>query len=71
MLMIPAEKNTFKLHPIKLPSASTASRLDGIASAIAIGAATAQSRKPEQKKSCGTAPRRAPSLITCTKNMSH
>jgi hypothetical protein len=48
MLMIPAEKNSFKLHTMKLPSAST----DRI---LKIGAATTQSRKTENKSSLGTA----------------
>ncbi len=62
MLMIPSERNSFRLHPIKLPSAST-DRL------VKIGAATIQSRKPEKKFSCGSAPCRARSFITCENNV--
>jgi hypothetical protein len=46
MLMIPAEKNSFKLHPMKLPSPSTDRMLN-------IGIATTPSRKAETKSTFG------------------
>jgi hypothetical protein len=62
ILMIPAEKNSFKLHPIKLPSAST-DRMSKI------GAAIAQSRKAESKLSFGNVPNRVTSLIKSENNL--
>jgi len=62
MLMIPAEKNSFRLHPMKLPSASTDRMLK-------IGAATAQPRKAEIKPGIGAASHRPPSFITSQSNL--
>jgi hypothetical protein len=64
MLMIPAEKNSFKLQPMKLPSASTDRMLK-------IGTATAQARKSEMKHALAAAPHRVPSFITSENNFSH
>jgi hypothetical protein len=61
MLMIPAEKNSFKLHTMKLPSASTDRMLK-------IGAATRQSRKTENKSGFGTAANRM-TFITSENNL--
>jgi hypothetical protein len=62
MLMIPAETNCFKLHPIKLPHAS-AERL------VRIGTAPAKLGKAAIKKDCGTAPCRPRSFIACQNNL--
>ena len=63
MLMIPAEKNSFKLHPMKLPSASTDRMLK-------IGNAAAQARKAEMKHALAAAPHRVPSFITSENHLS-
>jgi hypothetical protein len=59
--MIPAEKNSFKLHPMKLPSASTDRMLT-------IGAATTHFRKTETKSNFGIAANRM-TFITSENNL--
>jgi hypothetical protein len=54
MLMIPAEKNSFRLHPIKLPSVAT-DRLIPTERLVNSGAATIRVRKSEKKINGGTA----------------
>ena len=62
ILMIPAEKNSFKLHPMKLPSASTDRMLK-------IGTATEQPVKAESKSSIPAALHRPLSFITGGSNL--
>jgi hypothetical protein len=62
MLMIPAEKNSFKLHPVKLPSPAA----EGMQK---ISAVTSQARKVEMKTSHGPATHRAPTFITSENNL--
>lgn len=62
MMMIPGEKDSFQLHPIKLPSVSA----HGL---VKIGSATAPARKVEARKHCGPAPCRTRNFIGCSQNL--
>lgn len=62
MAMIPAERNSFKLHPLRMPPASAGTL-------VKIGAMPAAARTPKLKADCGPAPCRVRSFITCAANL--
>ena len=63
MMMIPAEKNSFKLHSFLLPPVSA----HGL---VKIGSASAPARKTVAKTNCGPAPCRTRNFIGCSQNAS-